>query len=216
MPALFSPRANSRMRLALVLILAAVIGIPSFLMGWVRIPYERGQFHPVPQPVPFSHRLHARDFQIDCRYCHSTVERSAWASVPPTSVCVPCHSETWLRSPYFAPVRASMNTGKPIPWRRVTQLPDFVYFDHSIHVTKGFACESCHGRVDQMDTVYQARSLEMRWCLDCHRNPEQFIRPVEQITTMGYTPPRPQLALGKELVDRYHVRSLTNCTACHR
>jgi hypothetical protein len=216
MPALFSPRANRRMRFALALILAAVLGVPAFLMGWVRTPYERGQYHPVAQPIAFSHTLHVRGMRIDCRYCHSTVERSPWAGVPPTSVCVPCHTQTWLQSPFFAPVRASMATGKPVPWVRVTQLPDFVYFDHSIHVAKGVGCESCHGRVDAMDTVYQARSLTMGWCLDCHRNPEQYLRPVEQVTTMGYTPPRPQLALGKELVERYHVRRLTNCTACHR
>jgi hypothetical protein len=214
--ALFSRRATSRLRLAIAIAAAAVVGVPAFLMGWVRTPLERGQFAPIEQPVAFSHQLHVRGFRIDCRYCHYTVERAATAGLPSTDVCLPCHKQVWLDGPMFAPVRASIATGRPIPWVRVNQLPAFVYFDHAIHVRKGVGCETCHGRVDTMPRVYQTASLTMKWCLDCHREPERHLRPVEQVTTMGWQPKHPQLALGRELVQRYHVRRLTNCTTCHR
>lgn len=187
-----------------------------FAMAWVRTPQITGQFSPLEQPVEFDHRHHVADDGIDCRYCHDLVERSPYAGVPPTERCMNCHNQIWPDSPLLAPVWASYFKNEPIVWRRVHQLPEFVYFDHSIHVNKGVGCESCHGRVDRMARVYQVASLQMGWCLDCHRRPERVLRPVEEITTMGWVPSRPQEELGRELMERYGVRRVTDCTACHR
>jgi len=204
------------MRGAIVLGGAALVGIPLFLMGWVRTPYSTGEANVVRQPMWFDHRHHVTGFRIDCRYCHSAVERSATAGMPATAVCVPCHNQAWLRGPFFEPVRRSMSTGRPIPWQRVHDLPDFAFFHHGIHVRKGVGCETCHGRVDQMPLVRQVVSLSMSWCLDCHREPERYLRPVEQVTTMGWDPGGAQLHLGRELTRRYNVRELTDCVVCHR
>ncbi len=204
------------MRIAIAVVVAAMVGVPLFLMGWVRTPVERGELVPVDQPVAFSHQLHVRGFRIDCRYCHYSVERTASAGMPATATCIPCHKPVWVNSSMFAPVRASLATGRPIPWVRVNQLPGFVYFDHAIHVRKGVGCETCHGRVDGMPRIYQTASLTMSWCLDCHRQPERYLRPVEQMTVMGWQPQRDQVELGRELMQRYHVRRMTNCTDCHR
>lgn len=170
------------------------------------------------QPVPFSHQHHVSGVGIDCRYCHSSVEQSAFAGVPPTRTCMNCHSQIWADSPMLEPVRESYRTGRPLRWTRVHNLPDFVYFDHSIHVHKGVACVTCHGRVDRMPLMWQARSLQMEWCLECHRHPEHFIRPREHVFDMDWTPPVPQLLLGQELVRRYDIRleQLTDCSICHR
>jgi hypothetical protein len=138
------------------------------------------------------------------------------AGLPPTRACVPCHSDVWLSSAEFEPVRRSLRTGTPIPWQRVTAVPDFVFFDHAVHTRKGIGCESCHGRIDQMMQVYQRAPLTMGWCLECHRAPERHIRPVEALTTMGWRPAGDQLTVGRALVERYHVRSITTCTGCHR
>jgi Cytochrome c7 and related cytochrome c len=216
MPALFSRSSNRTIRLTLAAAAAALVGIPLALMAWVRTPAITGQRSAPAQPIPFDHRIHVTGLQIDCRYCHSTAERSAPAGVPATTVCVPCHSQVWRDGPVFAPVRHSLATGRPIPWQRVNSLPDFVFFNHAIHVRKGVGCETCHGRVDRMARVEQAAPLTMSWCLDCHRGPERYLRPVEQVTTMGWQPPGGQAALGRELVRRYHVSRLTNCSACHR
>jgi hypothetical protein len=216
MPALFPRRANALFRGALLVIAGAAVAVPIFLMEYVRTPHVTGQSYQPVQPVPFDHRIHVRGLRIDCRYCHSTVEHAASAGIPATNVCVPCHSSVWLGSRAFAPVRASLASGRSIPWQRVNRLPDFVFFNHAIHVEKGVGCETCHGRVDEMQRVVQVAPLTMSWCLDCHRDPEQHLRPVEQMTTMGFTPARPQSELGRELARRYHVRRLTNCTTCHR
>jgi hypothetical protein len=215
---LFTRRATTRLRLAIVLAIAAMLGVPLFLMGWVRTPLERGEFQRISQPIPFSHQIHVRGLRIDCRYCHYTVERAATAGMPSTPTCVPGHKQVWLDSPWFAPVRQSLSSGTPIQWNRVNQLPGFVYFDHSIHVNKGVGCEECHGRVDSMTTAVQVEPLTMGWCLDCHRSPAEHLRPVAQMTAMGWTPPAGQsrAALGRELVERYHVRRPTDCTDCHR
>jgi hypothetical protein len=216
MPALFSPSSNRTIRLTLAAAAAAIILVPLALMAWVRTPAITGQHTTPAQPIPFDHRIHAHGLEIDCRYCHSSVERSASAGIPATSVCLPCHSQVWRDGPYFAPVRQSLATGKPIPWQRVNGLPDYVFFNHAIHVNKGVGCETCHGRVDRMQRVEQAQPLTMGWCLECHRHPERYLRPVEQVTTMGWRPARPQAVLGAELASRYHVARLTNCSACHR
>lgn len=216
MAALFPRWSDTLLRVGIVTVLA--IGVLSLvlLMAWVRTPQITGQFDPLTQPVEFDHRHHVVDDGIDCRYCHDLVERSPFAGVPPTERCMNCHNQIWNESPLLAPVWESYFTDTPIAWAKVHRLPEFVYFDHSIHVKKGVGCESCHGRVDTMARVYQVASLQMGWCLDCHRNPEWHLRPVEEITTMGWVPPRPQEELGRELMERYQVRRLTDCTACHR
>ena len=171
------------------------------------------------QPVPFSHAHHVGGLGIDCRYCHTTVESSSFANIPPTKTCMNCHSQIWSTSPTLEPVRASFRAGTSIQWTRVNDLPDFVYFNHSIHVNKGIGCESCHGRVDRMPLTWQAASLQMEWCLSCHRQPEKYVRPREYITTMGYHPAGEQEEIGRRLVKEYKIqdaRTLTSCSTCHR
>ncbi len=187
-------------------------------MLWVRTPWARGEHRRIVQPVPFDHRIHVTGLRIDCRYCHSGVERSASAGLPSTQKCVSCHTQLWRAGSPMEPIRQSVATGRPIPWRRVTQLPDFVYFNHSIHVNKGVGCESCHGRIDQAAEVEQAAPLTMSWCVDCHRNPAPTLRPLEAVTTQGYVPPGGDrdIELAAVLMKRYQIHSLANCTTCHR
>ena len=168
------------------------------------------------QPVPFSHAHHVGDVGLDCRYCHTTVETSGFANIPPTKTCMNCHSQIWSASPTLEPVRDSFRTDRSIAWTRVHDLPDFAYFNHSIHVNKGVGCETCHGRVDKMPLTWQKASLQMEWCLDCHRHPEQHVRPREEVFTMGYEPPIEQEELGRRLVKEYKIQSLTSCSTCHR
>ena len=168
------------------------------------------------QPVQFSHQHHVGGIGIDCRYCHTAVEVSSSAGIPPTKTCINCHSQIWSTSPYLEPVRASFRDDKPLKWLRVHDLPDFVYFNHSIHVKKGVGCETCHGRVDTMPLMRQQNSLQMEWCLNCHRNPEQYVRPRSEVLTMGYVPAVAQAELGPKLVAEYKIQSLTNCSVCHR
>lgn len=170
------------------------------------------------QPVQFTHEHHVAGLGIDCRYCHTSVEKSSFAGIPPTETCMSCHSQIWTNAAILAPIRESFKSGIPLKWTRVHDLPDFVYFNHSIHVAKGIGCESCHGRVDQMPLMWQQSPLQMEWCLNCHRNPEKMIRPRDQIVTMGYEPAEDQAVLGPKLVQEYHVnvKQLTNCSICHR
>jgi Cytochrome c7 and related cytochrome c/Class III cytochrome C family len=193
-------------------------------LGWVMItigrsPYVTEAGVARQQPVPFSHKHHVTDDGIDCRYCHTTVETSSFAGLPSTATCMNCHSQIWADSPMLEPVRASFRTGEPLHWTRVHNLPEFVYFDHSIHVNKGVGCSTCHGRIDEMPLTYQVASLQMEWCLECHSRPEKFIRPREEVFNMAWQPPPNQEELGKELVNKYKVRdarSLTSCSTCHR
>src|SRR5438874_7858654 len=159
------------------------------------------------QPVPFSHAHHVGGIGIDCRYCHTSVENSGFAGIPPTKTCMNCHSQIWSTSPTLEPVRASFREDRSINWTRVHDLPDFVYFNHSIHVNKGVGCESCHGRVDRMPLMFQENSLQMEWCLDCHRHPEKVLRPREFITKMGYQPDGDQLEIGRRLIHEYNIQS---------
>ena len=171
------------------------------------------------QPIPFSHAHHVGGLGVDCRYCHTTVETSSFANVPPTKTRMNCHSQIWATSPTLEPVRASFREDKSISWTRVHDLPDFVYFNHGIHVNKGVGCETCHGRVDKMPLMAQASTLQMEWCLECHRNTEKYLRPRKEITTMGYQPEGGQEAMGKRLKKEYNVqdvRLLTSCSTCHR
>jgi Cytochrome c7 and related cytochrome c/Class III cytochrome C family len=212
----FPPVANSIARLSILGLVLALIFV--FWAGAmiVRSPYETRQSEPREQPVPFSHEHHAGGLGIDCRYCHTTVETSSFANIPATKICMNCHSQMWAASPTLEPVRESYLTGRSIAWTRVHDLPGFVYFNHSIHIHKGIGCSTCHGRVDRMPLTWQAESLRMQWCLDCHRNPERYVRPVDKIFAMDYQPPADQLALGKRLVHEYDIHSLTSCSTCHR
>lgn len=190
------------------------------LLEFNRSSYYTQAFFPHEQPVQFSHKHHVGDENIDCRYCHTTVEKLAYAGIPPTKTCMNCHSQIWADSPYLEPVRDSWRTDKPIKWKRVYDLPDFVYFNHSIHVNKGVGCSTCHGRVDLMPLTYQAASLQMEWCLQCHRQPELFIRPKSEVFKMDWPPAGyNQAEEGKKLTKEYKIPStdvLTSCSTCHR
>jgi Cytochrome c7 and related cytochrome c len=219
MPQVFPKSANPWLRAGLVSVLFLVLAA-----GWLIVLLQRSdlvtsahQF--VEQPVQFSHQHHAGGIGIDCRYCHTSVEVSASAGIPPTKTCINCHSQIWVTSPYLEPVRASFRDEKPLRWVRVHDLPDFVYFNHSIHINKGVGCETCHGRVDRMPLMSQQASLQMEWCLNCHRDPAQFVRPREAVFQMGYRPDGDQREIGARLVREYgiaDVRHMTSCSVCHR
>jgi hypothetical protein len=168
------------------------------------------------QPVPFSHKHHVLDDGIDCRYCHTSVETSASAGLPATEVCMSCHSQIWTNAELLEPVRESYRTGKSIEWTRVHDLPDFVYFNHSIHLNKGVGCATCHGAVQNMPLMYKENTLYMNWCIECHRQPEKYLRPRAEVFNMSYAAPANQLEFGKKLRAEYHVQSLTDCVTCHR
>ena len=216
MKPLFRRSANSIYWLAIGALGIVTVATPVVLIGWARTPYSTGAQEPEEQPIKFDHRHHVRDDAVDCLYCHSGAESSPYAGVPSTSLCMGCHAQVWTGSPELARVRDSYFSGKPIHWQRVNRLPDFVFFNHAIHVGKGVGCVTCHGRVDQMGQVFAAQPLTMRFCLDCHRNPEQHLRPLDQITNMDWVPPRPQEEIGRELAAQLHVRSVTDCSGCHR
>lgn len=168
------------------------------------------------QPVEYSHALHAGELGMDCRYCHNTVEKAAHAAVPPTQVCMNCHKQVRADSPKLIPVKESFATGMPIEWLRVHDLPDYVYFNHSAHVERGVGCVSCHGRVDKMEVVYQAETLSMGWCLDCHRQPELHLRDPENITKMETLPNEEQLIIGNRVKEQFNINPPTDCATCHR
>ena len=199
MAAVFPPWSNTAFRVAIVAIALGGFSALVAPMIWVRTPWVRAQNEAPNQPVEFDHRHHFRDDGIDCRYCHNTAHRAATAGMPSTDKCMGCHEQIWAQSPLLEMVRRSYFSGAPIRWNRVHQLPGFVYFNHSIHVNKGFGCSTCHGRVDQMAAVYQVANLSMGWCLDCHRHPERFIRPLDQITNMDWTAGDRQIEIGQKL-----------------
>ena len=213
MDALFPEWSNTAIRVALLGLLGMLVAVPTGLMVYMRTPFGQDREYAVDQPVEFDHRHHVRDDGIECRFCHASVERSATAGIPSTAVCMGCHAQVWNDSPMLEPVRRAWFSGAPIPWNRVHDLPDFVYFDHSVHVTRGIGCESCHGRVDLMARMRQDQPLTMRWCLDCHRDPVPNLRPPEAITRMGFSQAPGE---GERLERRYGTRRLTFCTACHR
>ena len=172
-----------------------------------------------PQPVPFSHQHHNAGLGIDCRYCHTSVEKSNFAGLPPSSTCMNCHRQIWTNADLLEPVRASYATNTPLRWNRVHDLPDFVYFNHSIHIAKGMGCVTCHGEVDSMPLMYENAPLTMEWCLDCHRNPAKNVRPRSEVFNLHWQPPAdPQhaAALRAGLAKEYKLQSLTNCSTCHR
>jgi hypothetical protein len=239
---IFHPSANTLSRLTVFGSVALVLGpvvVTYMVMG---SPYQTKVGVIPPQPVPFSHEHHVRGLGIDCRYCHTTVETSSFAGLPPTHTCMTCHSQIWTNSPMLQPVRDSLAQDKPLVWNRVHNLPDFVYFNHKIHVQKGVGCASCHGRIDRMPMTWKAEPMTMEWCLNCHRNPELHLRERGDILKEFYTaePLQPgpgreapghsdmtaqhasaerrQIELGLDLVKRNHipVDRLTNCSVCHR
>ncbi len=167
--------------------------------------YNTNQGDFVEQPIQFSHAHHVGGKGIDCRYCHTSVEESAFANIPPTKTCMNCHSQIWTNAPILEPVRASFRDNKPLHWTRVHDLPDFVYFNHSIHVKKGVGCATCHGRVDKMPLMYQQANLQMNWCLDCHRNPAKYVRPRDQVFNMAWERPSDDPGLGERLVQEYKI-----------
>lgn len=215
MPQIFSPSTNTLSKVSIVAggLLAGTGALA--LTTANRWPWINNVDVAVEQQVPFSHKHHVGGLGIDCRFCHTAVEESATAGIPPVKTCMGCHSVVWKDAPMLEPIRESFRVDVPVQWNKVHDLPDFVYFNHSIHVKKGIGCESCHGRVDQMPLMWKVNSLNMEWCLACHRNPSNFVRPREQVTTMGWKP-EDQAELGAKLVQEYKIQSLTNCSTCHR
>jgi hypothetical protein len=215
---IFRPGANT----IAVVLLAALGALPILGIGLgyqlTRSPYTTGQNVTRNQPVPFSHEHHVGGLGLDCRYCHTSVEKARFAGLPPTETCMTCHSQIWTNAQMLAPVRTSLADNKPIGWQRVHRLPDYVYFDHSVHVAKGVGCTTCHGPVDQMRLMRQAAPLTMQWCLDCHRDPAKSIQPRETVFDPTWKAPADQAKAGRELAQAYHVRTdhLTDCSTCHR
>lgn len=216
MPQIFHRSTNTFSRVSIFGTVFMVASSVLLLALLVRSSYATGVGTFVAQPVQFSHKHHVFDDGLDCRYCHTTVETSASAGMPSTQICMNCHTQIWASSSALALVRSSFADGQPIPWNRVNSLPDFVYFNHSIHVAKGVGCVSCHGQVDQMPLMAKAQSLQMNFCLDCHRNPAAYVRPRDQVFSMTYQPPADQMALGAKLVKQYDIQVRTDCTVCHR
>jgi hypothetical protein len=207
---------------AAVGVLLTAAGLPLYvglLLGYGAHPTTLNVGYAPVQPVPYSHALHVGKLGLDCRYCHTTVEQIAMAALPPTDVCMNCHKAILPDSPQLAEVRKSYVEGTPIPWIKVHDLADYVYFDHSAHVTAGVGCTECHGPVQQMQTVQTVKPLNMAWCLECHRSPDLHLRPRDQVTNMDWTPLEDEqlrAALGKDLREKYHINPNTDCVTCHR
>jgi cytochrome c7-like protein/class III cytochrome C family protein len=212
----FPRYTNTLSRVTAVAVFALVA---TLLWLWSRIqssPYTSTVRIAKTQPVPFSHKHHAGNIGIDCRYCHTSVEESAFAGIPPTETCMNCHRQIWSDSPMLEPVRESYRAGKPLVWTRVHDLPDFVYFNHSVHIKRGVGCVSCHGQVDNMPLTWQVGDLTMSWCLDCHRHPERALRPREAVFDMSWAPAGDQEELGREIAAAEGVKTLESCSYCHR
>jgi Cytochrome c7 and related cytochrome c/Class III cytochrome C family len=216
---IYPRNANLLARLSIFGLLLLVVELALITGVYFRSNYFRQINVAVEQPVPFSHQLHNDVLGIDCRYCHVSVAQSSFANIPATETCMSCHSQVKTNSPKLAPVRESYATGAPVEWVKVHDLPDYVYFNHSIHVNKGVGCSTCHGQVNTMPVVWQTQAFYMGWCLNCHRNPEQYLRPREEVYNMDYVAPANQLQVGASLVQKYGVMNkdqLTNCFVCHR
>jgi cytochrome c7-like protein len=219
MAQLFSPHANVYSRVIIIGVVVLICGA-----GWATSeifwsPYMTYVDVPFEQPVPFSHKHHVGDDGIDCRYCHNSVEKSAFAGMPTSETCMACHSQLFTDAPMLAPVRQSLATNQPLKWTRVHDLPDYAYFDHSIHVAKGIGCSTCHGQVDQMPLTRRVNTLYMKWCIDCHRDPQNFVRPRDKIYDMTWEPSHDSHSESAKLVAQYHIDTtgrLTDCSVCHR
>lgn len=218
MAQLFRPRANVYARLSLLGLIAVAGSGVALVMAFERSSAKTNEGVVYEQPIPFSHDHHTAAMGIDCRYCHTSVERAASAGLPPTETCMNCHKIIWQDSPMLEPVRASYRNDEPIAWNRVHDLPDYVYFNHSIHVAKGIGCKSCHGPVNEMPLIYQAESLQMQWCLDCHRDPEKFVRPKEEVYNMDWEwgPGVDPTEEARKLIEAYDINPQDSCSTCHR
>jgi len=217
---LFKPSSNNVARATIIGALLVLAGTAWTVRYLQRSPYTTDVGVARAQPIAFSHEHHVGGLGIDCRYCHTSVDQTDYAGMPSTKTCMSCHSQIWNNAEMLKPVRDSWSENKPIVWNKVHNLPDFAHFNHSVHVNKGIGCSTCHGQVDQMPLVWKTQSLQMAWCLDCHRNVENFIRPREEVFNMKYIPPSgsEQQKLGKQLVEKYHIadeRQITNCSPCH-
>ena len=216
---IFTPRTSAYIKLGLFGVLALGLVLVLYVVQSNVTNWATGEDTIITQPVPFSHEHHVGGLGIDCRYCHTSVEKSSFAGMPSTHTCMSCHSQLYTEEEMLRPVRQSYQSNEPIAWRRVYDLPDYVYFDHSIHVQSGVGCESCHGRVDQMPLISQKPSLFMEFCLDCHRQPEKFLRPKDFIYAFGYDrPDQEQQRIGRRLIEKYNIEvgNLTDCSVCHR
>ena len=230
MPQIFHHSTNFISRMSIYGAVLILGGLALALYEIALSPWYTDQNVSREQPVPFSHRHHAGELGIDCRYCHTSVEKSSFAGLPPTQTCMSCHSQIWTNAGMLEPVRASYRDDVSLSWTRVNALPDFVYFDHSIHVNKGIGCTTCHGPIADMPLTYRAASLYMSWCLNCHRQPAEFVRPKSEVFNPYYQPPShdhpvtvedgtsfvDQAALGSYLVKEYKIQSLQHCSTCHR
>ena len=212
------PKWSNELPLQIILFLFVFGGVATAAVTYYCTPkYLRVGYQPV-QPVPFSHALHAGQLGLDRRYCHNGVEKSAHSNVPTAQTCMNCHSLIKTDSPLLAPVRASFQTGDPVPWVWIHKTPDYVYFNHSVHVNRGVSCYECHGQINAMDTVYHAKPHSMGWCLECHRAPEQRLRPPEQVFNLDWRPasPEAQLTMGRKFVHDWNVQPPQSCSGCHR
>jgi hypothetical protein len=215
---IFRPFADTVARVALVSILVVPFLVIAVAYRLMQSSYTTNQNITLAQPVPFSHKHHVTGLGVDCRYCHSAVERSATAGVPPTHTCMTCHSQLYTQAKMLEPIRRSLAENKPVAWNKVNRLPDYVYFDHSIHIAKGVGCTTCHGPVGDMPLMRAGAPLTMGWCLDCHRDPAPHLRSPSAIFDVQWTPPENQVEQGKVLLAHYHIDNphLTDCTVCHR
>ncbi len=219
MSQLFPKSANAAARSTLFGVLTLVLFLGWVIFTLMRSSWVTRQNEFVEQPIQFSHAHHVGGMGLDCRYCHTTVEKSAFAGIPPTKTCMNCHTQVWSNAPILEPVRASFRNDTPLTWIRVNDLPDFVYFNHQIHVKQGVGCATCHGPVDKMALTYQSTTLQMEWCLDCHRAPEKYLRPRSEVFNMAYEAPANQLEVGLALKKEYKVAGvehMTSCSVCHR
>jgi len=213
------PKSANKLPLQIILYLFVLGGIATAGVSYYMTPsYTRVGYAPT-QPVPFSHAIHAGQLGIDCRYCHVGVDKGPASTVPTAQTCMNCHNQVKIDSPLLAVVRESYETGEPVPWVKVHQVPDYVYFNHSAHITRGVSCVECHGRVDQMDTVTHSKSLSMSFCLDCHRNPEAAVRPLDKVTDLAWEHPEGkagQLRDGAKFVHDWNIKPPQSCSGCHR
>ncbi len=222
MPQIFTASADTRLRATLLIFVLLCLAVVLFAGGYMGSSYATLVGWVRNQPVPFSHEHHVGGLGIDCRYCHTSVEKSARAGLPATHICMSCHSQVWTGAPMLAPVRQSLASGKPLEWQRVARVPDYVYFNHSIHVARGVPCVTCHGRVDKMPLMMRAEPFQMRWCLDCHRNPGPHLRPPDQVTRMDWSDweshPEDHKMYGALMVKAYGIEpsKLADCNVCHR
>lgn len=216
MAQVFHPATNPIARFTIFGLFFILIVVALLMREIYRSQYVTGAYTALDQPIPFSHKWHAGDLGIDCRYCHVSAEEGSFAGIPPTETCMICHQKILADAPMLLPVRDSFQTGRPLRWNRVHNLADFCYFDHSIHLAKGIACVTCHGPVDRMPLMWKTQTLYMKWCIDCHRHPERYVRPRDHVFQTDWEPPEDQDTMGRRLVRLYGIRNPLSCSVCHR